>query len=90
MIDNIKIDDLDGINLSGLREIAKNLDIKSVTKYKKDELIILIKSNLDKNNSCDIGKKDTSERIENDNIRACKVYQKFANKEEQVLFSNSL
>ena len=27
---------------------------------------------------------------ENDNIRACKVYQKFANKEEQVLFSNSL
>lgn len=27
---------------------------------------------------------------ENDNIRACKVYQKFANKEEQVLFSNTL
>ena len=26
---------------------------------------------------------------ENDNIRACKVYQKFANKEEQVLFSNT-
>ncbi len=74
MIDNIKIDDLDGINLSGLREIAKNLDIKSVTKYKKDELIILIKSNLDKNNSCDIGKKDTSERIENDNIRNNKEY----------------
>ena len=74
MIDNIKIDDLDGINLSGLREIAKNLDIKSVTKYKKDELIILIKSNLDKNNSCDIAKKDTSERIENDNIRNNKEY----------------
>ena len=74
MIDNIKIDDPDGINLSGLREIAKNLDIKSVTKYKKDELIILIKSNLDKNNSCDIGKKDTSERIENDNIRNNKEY----------------
>ena len=30
------------------------------------------------------------ETAENDNIRACKVYQKFANKEEQVLFSNSL
>ena len=27
---------------------------------------------------------------ENDNIRACKVYQKFANKEEQALFSNTL
>ena len=27
---------------------------------------------------------------ENDNIRACKVYQKFANKEEQVLFSSNL
>ena len=27
---------------------------------------------------------------ENDNIRACKVYQKFANKEEQVLFSKYL
>lgn len=27
---------------------------------------------------------------ENDNIRACKVYQKFANIDEQVLFSNNL
>jgi len=27
---------------------------------------------------------------ENDNIRACKVYQKFANKEEQILFSRYL
>lgn len=27
---------------------------------------------------------------EEDNIRACKVYQKFANKEGQVLFSNTL
>lgn len=27
---------------------------------------------------------------ENDNIRACKIYQKFANKEGQVLFSNNL
>ena len=27
---------------------------------------------------------------ENDNIRACKVYQKFANKEEQILFSSNL
>lgn len=27
---------------------------------------------------------------ENDNIRACKIYQKFANKDEQVLFSNNL
>ncbi|MBR0427299.1 MAG: GNAT family N-acetyltransferase [Clostridia bacterium] len=27
---------------------------------------------------------------ENDNIRACKVYQKFANKEEQVIFSRYL
>jgi len=27
---------------------------------------------------------------ENDNIIACKVYQKFANKEGQVLFSNNL
>ena len=27
---------------------------------------------------------------ENDNIRACKVYQKFANKEEQVIFSKYL
>ena len=27
---------------------------------------------------------------ENDNIRVCKVYQKFANKEEQVLFSRYL
>ena len=27
---------------------------------------------------------------ENNNIRACKVYQKFANKEEQILFSRYL
>ncbi len=27
---------------------------------------------------------------ENDNIKACKLYQKYANKEEQVLFSNKV
>lgn len=74
MIDNIKIDELDSLNLSSLREIAKKLDIKSITKYKKDELILLIKSKLDKNNSCDMAKKDILERIENDNIRNNKEY----------------
>ena len=27
---------------------------------------------------------------ENDNIKACKLYQKYANKDEQVLFSNEI
>lgn len=42
---------LDSMKLADLREIAKNLDIKSITKYKKEELISLIieKENENKN-----------------------------------------
>lgn len=42
--------DLSGKTLAELREIAKELDIKSVTKYKKAELIEFIAQHKDKNN----------------------------------------
>ena len=47
-MENITMEELSKKNLAELRQIAKGLDIKSVTKYKKNELIELI--NINQNN----------------------------------------
>ena len=44
-MDNITMEELSKKTLAQLREIAKELDIKSVTKYKKNELVELIDRN---------------------------------------------
>ncbi len=44
ILEKIKIDELEQNTLSSLREIAKDLDIKSISKYKKNELIEQIKN----------------------------------------------
>ena len=43
--ENINLNDLNNQTLAQLREIAKELNIKSVTKYKKAELIDKINEN---------------------------------------------
>ena len=48
-MENITMEELSKKNLAELRQIAKDLDIKSVTKYKKNELIELI--NINQNNN---------------------------------------
>jgi transcription termination factor Rho len=55
--------ELDTMNLTALREQAKLLGIKSITKYKKSELIDLIKDNDAKNQSNEIDKEKTLEKI---------------------------
>ena len=42
-IENINLNDLNSQTLAQLREIAKELNVKSVTKYKKADLIEKIK-----------------------------------------------
>ena len=47
-IENINLNDLNSQTLAQLREIAKELNVKSVTKYKKADLIEKIKEAVDK------------------------------------------
>ena len=52
-MENITMEELSKKTLAELRQIAKDLDIKSVTKYKKNELVELINSNSKNNNEKD-------------------------------------
>lgn len=52
-MENITMEELSKKTLAELRQIAKDLDIKSVTKYKKNELIELINSNSKNNHEKD-------------------------------------
>ncbi|HBI93399.1 MAG TPA: transcription termination factor Rho, partial [Terrisporobacter glycolicus] len=52
-LENITMEELSKKTLAELRQIAKDLDIKSVTKYKKNELIELINSNSKNNHEKD-------------------------------------
>lgn len=52
-MENKTMEELSKKTLAELRQVAKELDIKSVTKYKKNELIELIKSNSKNNNKED-------------------------------------
>ena len=47
-IENINLNDLNSQTLAQLREIAKELNVKSVTKYKKADLIEKIKGYIQK------------------------------------------
>ncbi|MDO5009506.1 MAG: Rho termination factor N-terminal domain-containing protein, partial [Intestinibacter bartlettii] len=59
--ENINLNDLNNQTLAQLREIAKEMNIKSVTKYKKAELIDKIKENVNKPNGSD------SDKLKQDN-----------------------
>lgn len=60
--------DLEQFTLSQLRELAKNKGIKGITKYKKDELIILLNDGILENTE-DIEDENVEDEIlENDNI----------------------
>ena len=52
-MENITMEELSKKTLAELRQIAKELDIKSVTKYKKNELVELINNNSKNNNEED-------------------------------------
>ena len=46
---DINLEELSDMTLVQLKELAKGLDIKSISKYKKNELIDLIKEHKNKN-----------------------------------------
>ena len=71
---DINLEELNDMTLVQLKELAKELDIKSISKYKKNELIDLIKNYKDKDtidNKKDTEaqkpKEDKFEHIQNDN-----------------------
>ena len=68
---NINLSDLNSQTLAQLREVAKELGIKSVTKYKKAELIEKIKENVNQ-----IKEKDTDIKDDNKNIQDSKETDK--------------
>lgn len=53
-LDQIALDELSSKTLTQLRDIAKEIGIKSVSKYKKNELIELINENIKKEESIEI------------------------------------
>ena len=55
-MNNITIEELSNKTLTQLRDIAKELDIKSISKHKKGELIELIKENLGENTNININR----------------------------------
>lgn len=68
---NINLSDLNSQTLAQLREVAKELGIKSVTKYKKAELIEKIKENVNQ-----IKENDTDIKDDNKNIQDSKETDK--------------
>ena len=57
---DINLEELNDMTLVQLKELAKELDIKSISKYKKNELIDLIKNYKDKDTIDN--KKDTEDQ----------------------------
>ncbi len=71
-LDQIALDELGSKTLNQLRDIAKEIGIKSVSKYKKNELIELINENIKKEESIEIktntvqeNKIEKNENVEN-------------------------
>ena len=81
-MNNITIEELSNKTLTQLRDIAKELDIKSISKHKKGELIELIKENLGENTNINIkeneNKSDNIYNKENDDtdVKSEKTYVK--------------
>ena len=71
-MNNITKEELSNKTLTQLRDIAKELDIKSISKHKKGELIEIIKENLGKNT--DANNKENESKSDN-------IYNKITNKE---------
>ena len=68
-MENITMEELSKKTLPELRDMAKALNIKSVTKYKKNDLIELIKDNSNDNKE-DNTAKDSDEHVKKQNIKA--------------------
>ena len=68
-MENITMEELSKKTLPELRDMAKALNIKSVTKYKKNDLIELIKDNSNDNKE-DNTAKDSDEYVKKQNIKA--------------------
>ncbi len=71
-MNNITIEELSNKTLTQLRDIAKELDIKSISKHKKGELIEIIKENLGQDTN--INNKENESKSDN-------IYNKITNKE---------
>ena len=69
-MENITLEELSKKTLADLRTIAKELNIKSVTKYKKNELVELISDNYQNSSKSDKNIKNSEEYISVDNTKA--------------------
>ena len=76
-LDDITLDKLNDITLAELKDIAKELEIKSISKYKKSELIDIISENYNNKLKKDEDKKvDSVEVRQVENISYAKPYDK--------------
>ena len=84
--ENINLNDLNNQTLAQLREIAKELNIKSVTKYKKAELIDKINENANKssNSDSDDELKQNNKKVQNTEDTAKKYSVKKEDKNTEI------
>lgn len=84
--ENINLNDLNNQTLAQLREIAKELNIKSVTKYKKAELIDKIneKANKSSNSDSDDELKQNNKKVQNTEDTAKKYSVKKEDKNTEI------
>ncbi|MPM34565.1 Transcription termination factor Rho [bioreactor metagenome] len=88
-LDDITLDELSGKTLTQLKDIAKELGIKSISKYKKNELIEVITENLNKKSTPkqEINKKEQEEKKED--VKEEKINNSYNNRNrEQRNFDN--
>ena len=88
-LDDITLDGLSGKTLTQLKDIAKELGIKSISKYKKNELIEVITENLNKKSTPkqEINKKEREEKKED--VKEEKINNSYNNRNrEQRNFDN--
>lgn len=88
-LDDITLDELSGKTLTQLKDIAKELGIKSISKYKKNELIEVITENLNKKSTPkqEINKKEREEKKED--VKEEKINNSYNNRNrEQRSFDN--
>lgn len=88
-LDDITLDELSGKTLTQLKDIAKELGIKSISKYKKNELIEVITENLNKKSTSkqEINKKEREEKKED--VKEEKINNSYNNRNrEQRSFDN--
>ena len=84
--ENINLNDLNNQTLAQLRELAKELNIKSVTKYKKAELIDKINENANKssNSDSDDELKQNNKKVQNTEDTAKKYSVKKEDKNTEI------